>query len=424
MEDYFAAKRRLFDAGPRPAVVNVDDPYGAPARAPSCAERDHGRDRRADADLRATRRRSSTRPASTLRRSDGPRAARRRCPGASTSQRARRASPRRARSASTTRRSPRRCRGAGRVPGRFEPVDEGQAFAVLVDYAHTPDSLENVLRAARELTAGGVHRRVRLRRRPRPRQAPADGRDRRARWPTSSIVTSDNPRSEDPEAIIAEILGGTPAPDVEGDRRPPRGDRARGRARRAPATSSSSPARATSRARSSRTAARCRSTTSTSPGRRCVRDWSPERVAEAAGARLRRAAPRRRRPRRGVVDRLARRRRRATCSSACAATHVDGGRFAPQALAAGAWGVLVGARARGRARCATPGVAARRRRPARRAAARSPRAWRRELGAQVDRRHRLDRQDVDEGPARRDARAAPPRRRHARRTSTPRSGCR
>ena len=43
---------------------------------------------------------------------------------------------------------------AGRVPGRFEPVDAGQPFAVLVDYAHTPDSLENVLRAARKLTAG------------------------------------------------------------------------------------------------------------------------------------------------------------------------------------------------------------------------------------------------------------------------------
>ena len=42
-----------------------------------------------------------------------------------------------------------------RVPGRFEPVDEGQEFAVLVDYAHTPDSLENVLRAARELTSPG-----------------------------------------------------------------------------------------------------------------------------------------------------------------------------------------------------------------------------------------------------------------------------
>ena len=41
-----------------------------------------------------------------------------------------------------------------RVPGRFEPVEEGQAFAVVVDYAHTPDSLENVLRAAREMTQG------------------------------------------------------------------------------------------------------------------------------------------------------------------------------------------------------------------------------------------------------------------------------
>src|SRR5829696_8334621 len=41
--------------------------------------------------------------------------------------------------------------GFGRVPGRFEPVDEGQDFGVLVDYAHTPDSLENVLRAARDV---------------------------------------------------------------------------------------------------------------------------------------------------------------------------------------------------------------------------------------------------------------------------------
>ena len=40
------------------------------------------------------------------------------------------------------------------MPGRFEPVDEGQPFAVFVDYSHTPDSLENVLRAARELTRG------------------------------------------------------------------------------------------------------------------------------------------------------------------------------------------------------------------------------------------------------------------------------
>ena len=73
-----------------------------------------------------------------------------------------------------------RCRRPARVPGRFEPVDEGQPFAVLVDYAHTPDSLDNVLRAARELDATArVIVRVRRRRRPRPRQAPADGRDRR-----------------------------------------------------------------------------------------------------------------------------------------------------------------------------------------------------------------------------------------------------
>src|SRR4051794_26750280 len=44
-----------------------------------------------------------------------------------------------------------------RVPGRFEPVDEGQDFGVIVDYAHTPDSLENVLRTARELTRGRLY---------------------------------------------------------------------------------------------------------------------------------------------------------------------------------------------------------------------------------------------------------------------------
>ena len=98
---------------------------------------------------------------------------------------------------------------AGHVPGRFEPVDAGQEFAVLVDYAHTPDSLENVLRAARGLVD-------------KPGAGPANGRvhvvfgcggDRdRGKRPLMGeiatrladrvIVTSDNPRSEDPEAII------------------------------------------------------------------------------------------------------------------------------------------------------------------------------------------------------------------------------
>ncbi len=46
---------------------------------------------------------------------------------------------------------------ADQVPGRLQPVEEGQEFAVLVDYAHTPDSLENVLEAARGLTEGQLH---------------------------------------------------------------------------------------------------------------------------------------------------------------------------------------------------------------------------------------------------------------------------
>jgi UDP-N-acetylmuramoyl-L-alanyl-D-glutamate--2,6-diaminopimelate ligase len=102
---------------------------------------------------------------------------------------------------------------AGQVPGRFQTVDEGQDFAVLVDYAHTPDSLENVLRAARALTENRVHvvfgcggDRDRGKR-------PLMGEIAR-RLADRVIVTSDNPRSEDPAAIIDEILVGTGA-DVE-----------------------------------------------------------------------------------------------------------------------------------------------------------------------------------------------------------------
>jgi UDP-N-acetylmuramoyl-L-alanyl-D-glutamate--2,6-diaminopimelate ligase len=98
-------------------------------------------------------------------------------------------------------------RTAGQVPGRFQTVDEGQGFAVVVDYAHTPDSLENVLNAARNLTDKRVH------------VVFGAGGDRdRGKRPLMGeiatrladriIVTSDNPRSEDPEAIIAQILEG------------------------------------------------------------------------------------------------------------------------------------------------------------------------------------------------------------------------
>jgi UDP-N-acetylmuramoyl-L-alanyl-D-glutamate--2,6-diaminopimelate ligase len=98
------------------------------------------------------------------------------------------------------------------VPGRFEPIDEGQPFAVIVDYAHTPDSLENVIRAARGLVdergdgrlvvvfgAGGDRDRAK---RPLMGRVAAELADR-------AILTSDNPRGEDPAAIAADVAAGT-----------------------------------------------------------------------------------------------------------------------------------------------------------------------------------------------------------------------
>jgi UDP-N-acetylmuramoyl-L-alanyl-D-glutamate--2,6-diaminopimelate ligase len=93
------------------------------------------------------------------------------------------------------------------VPGRFQPVRAGQEFAILVDYAHTPDGLDNVLRSARPLTkgklvavfgCGGNRDRTK---RPQMGRIARDLAD-------VAIVTSDNPRREEPEAIIDEILAG------------------------------------------------------------------------------------------------------------------------------------------------------------------------------------------------------------------------
>ena len=96
---------------------------------------------------------------------------------------------------------------AGRVPGRFEPVDEGQPFAVLVDYAHTPDSLDNSLRAARKLTEGRLIAVFGCGGDRDREKRPLMG-EIAARLADACVVTSDNPRSEEPEAIIAEILAG------------------------------------------------------------------------------------------------------------------------------------------------------------------------------------------------------------------------
>ncbi|WP_217913051.1 UDP-N-acetylmuramoyl-L-alanyl-D-glutamate--2,6-diaminopimelate ligase [Miltoncostaea marina] len=108
------------------------------------------------------------------------------------------------------------------VPGRFEAVEGGQPFPVIVDYAHTPDSLDNVLRAARDLVGGGRLIAVFGCGGDRDRgKRPQMGEVAR-RLADVVVVTSDNPRSEDPDAIIAEILAGARgAADlvVEPDRR-------------------------------------------------------------------------------------------------------------------------------------------------------------------------------------------------------------
>jgi len=109
------------------------------------------------------------------------------------------------------------------VPGRMERIEAGQPFPVLVDYAHTPDGLEQVLRAARPLVrehgrlvvvfgCGGDRDRAK---RPAMGKAAAGLAD-------VIFVTSDNPRSEDPMEIIGEVVAGVPSgvyPIVEPDRR-------------------------------------------------------------------------------------------------------------------------------------------------------------------------------------------------------------
>ncbi|HLW46440.1 MAG TPA: UDP-N-acetylmuramoyl-L-alanyl-D-glutamate--2,6-diaminopimelate ligase [bacterium] len=107
------------------------------------------------------------------------------------------------------------------VPGRFEPVDEGQPFAVIVDYAHTPDSLEQVLRLAAGIASG---RRIVV-------FGCGGDRDRTKRpimgrigttLADYAVFTSDNPRSENPEAILREIesgVGGARNYSREADRR-------------------------------------------------------------------------------------------------------------------------------------------------------------------------------------------------------------
>jgi len=209
MEAYFQAKRRLFLACPDSAIVNADDPYGRRLaeefEAVTFALE-------GDADYRAKDVETGLQGSSFTVRLPGRQKAKVRSPLPGRFNVANILGavavadlvgiPKDTIEAAVA--------DAARIPGRFEPLDEGQPFAVLVDYAHTPDGLENVLEAARGLGDGRVvcvfgcgGDRDRAKR-------PLMG-EIAVRLADAVVVTSDNPRSEDPEAIIAEILTGTGA---------------------------------------------------------------------------------------------------------------------------------------------------------------------------------------------------------------------
>jgi UDP-N-acetylmuramoyl-L-alanyl-D-glutamate--2,6-diaminopimelate ligase len=214
MDGYFAAKARLFEE-PRAhlAVINVDDPWGR-RLADGLAPHRVVRVRRSDAaDVRLSvgssafswRGRTVTLPLSGLFNVDNALLA--------------------AAVASSLGVDEDRIAGGlasvPPVPGRMELVSAGLPFAVVVDYAHTPAGLDGALAAARGLAGparvicvfgcGGDRDRGK-----RPEMGAAA-----ARWADIIVLTTDNPRSEDPMAIIGEIrsgIGDTVDPVVKPDR--------------------------------------------------------------------------------------------------------------------------------------------------------------------------------------------------------------
>jgi UDP-N-acetylmuramoyl-L-alanyl-D-glutamate--2,6-diaminopimelate ligase len=232
MEEYFQAKRRLFtgaapdgrgstEAAPGVSVINTDDPYGRRLAAEVGGAATFAVDREADysaSDIRVA-------PGGarfTLHTPEGERQATLRMPGRFNVANALGALAAVHQTGADLDTLVEAMARGVKVPGRFEPVEEGQEFAVVVDYAHTPDSLENVLRAARELTeAGGLRAGANPHKEAAGRVICVFGaggdRDSGKRAPMGEaaakgadvvFVTSDNPRSEDPEAIIEQVMEG------------------------------------------------------------------------------------------------------------------------------------------------------------------------------------------------------------------------
>jgi UDP-N-acetylmuramoyl-L-alanyl-D-glutamate--2,6-diaminopimelate ligase len=216
METYFAAKRRLFESSlTEVRIANADDPYGRRLIADFPAVVTFGIEAEADYRARDVRNDGSFVAVTP----DGEFAARVPLPGRFNVLNALAAWAAARALGAPADGIPAALASARTAPGRFEAVDAGQPFGVFVDYSHKPDALASVLGAARELAsgrlivvfgAGGDRDRG---------KRPLMG-DIAARLADVVLVTSDNPRSEDPEAIIDEIVAGIPlgaAADVSRD---------------------------------------------------------------------------------------------------------------------------------------------------------------------------------------------------------------
>lgn len=206
LDDYFAAKRRLFEMDPARAIVNFDDEFGRRLarefKALTFSASGAAADYRAS-DIEFNRRRTRF----TLIAPDVRLRAELALPGPYNVANALAAVAAVEALGVGTEQAVAalgRCHGA---PGRFELVEAGQDFIVVVDYAHTPDSLHNVLSAAATLPhqrliavlgAGGDRDRGK-----RPLMGAAAALHADVVW-----VTSDNPRSEDPASIVAEVRAG------------------------------------------------------------------------------------------------------------------------------------------------------------------------------------------------------------------------
>jgi UDP-N-acetylmuramoyl-L-alanyl-D-glutamate--2,6-diaminopimelate ligase len=217
MDAYYEAKKMLFTREGGASIVNVDDPYGMRLAGETEDATTFAIER--DADYRARDVSFDVNGSTfTCQTPDGEVELTTRLPGLFNVQNALGAvAAARALEVPIDTIAAALCEAA-RVPGRFEPIDEGQEFGVLVDYAHTPDSLENVLRAAREVTQGRLHVVFGAggdrdtAKRPLMGRAAAEHADR-------VIVTSDNPRSEDPDSIVDMVMEGAPAAERIVDRR-------------------------------------------------------------------------------------------------------------------------------------------------------------------------------------------------------------